>query len=593
VVDLQASKVTITAYDQDGLRLAGVSTLPTIKNTPLIFTDNIGIQKLVFTGNGNFGIDDLVGTVNPPPSVGPPTAPQNLIANAVSSTEIDLSWQPPLNNGGSPITGYTIQRSNDGITFSTIATVGPTPTSYSNTGLQPNTTYIYQVIATNAVGSSPASLSAQASTNSLVPDPPVNLLANAVSSTEIDLSWQPPLNNGGSPITGYTIYRSTSASGPFTALINVGITTTFADTGLNPASTYYYQVVAHNKAGPSKPSNTVSATTNGLPPGAPNLSASPVSTTQINLSWLAPTNIGTAITNYNIYQSSDGISFTKIIRPTSTTTSFQVTGLSPNTIYYYQVRAVNSAGEGSQSNTASATTYAIILSGAPNSLSAIPKSATEIDLTWAPPLNSGGSPISDYKIYRDDGHGGPIVFLTNVGSTNTFYHDTGLTPNTTYNYKVAAITVLGAGFPTNVVTATTKDVVASPPTVTATAISPTQIDLGITQGANSGSPVTGYQIFEDSGSGFISVITNTGSTSSQVHITGLLPNHSYSFKAQSINGAGNSADSNIATATTAPQPGEECNNNDQNNKECNNNNQNKGDKNNDQNKKDNNMLNSG
>jgi len=652
VIGLQNSNVVVTSYDATGTQLATASTVAQIRNTPLIFTNSNGIQKLVFTGSGAFGIDDLVGSVTPPPSVGPPTAPQFLVVNAVSSTEIDLSWQQPLSNGGMPITSYIIQRSDDGgKAFNTIITVGSTVTNYPNTGLQPNTTYIYQVIATNSVGSSPASIPASASTNSLIPDPPVNLVANAVSSTEIDLSWQPPANNGGTPINGYTIYRSTNAAGPFIAFINIGTSTTFADTGLNPNTTYYYQVVAHNNADASRPSNTASSTTKGLPPGAPNLSASTTSSTQINLSWQAPTNIGTSsitgyniyqssdgilftkigntgstttslqvtglspnttyyfqvkavnsvgegtpsntasaitfgipsspinlsasgvstteidlnwqpptnngglqITGYNIYQSSDGILFTKIGNTGSTTTSLQVTGLSPNTTYYFQVKAVNSVGEGTPSNTASATTNVIILPGAPNSISAITISATEIDLGWQPPLNDGGSPITDYEIFRDDGHGGPIVLLTNIGTPATSYHNTGLTPNTTYQYRVTAINGLGVGATTNIVTATTSSVVASPPTVTATAISSTQIDLGITQGANSGSLVTGYQIFEDSGSGFTSIIADTGSISSPVHITGLLPNHFYSFKAQSINGAGHSADSNTATATTLAPP---------------------------------------
>ena len=108
--------------------------------------------------------------------------------------------------------------------------------------------------------------------------------------------------------------------------------------------------------------------------------------------------------------------------------------------------------------------------------------------------------------------------------------------------------------------------IATPPTVTATAISSTQIDLGIIQGANTGSPVTGYQIFEDSGSGFTSIIADTGSTSSPVPITGLLPEHSYSFKVQSINGAGHSADSNFATATTLVAPPTDDHNDEKDNK---------------------------
>ena len=75
--------------------------------------------------------------------------PTNLSAQAVSTSQINLSWNAPSNLGGLLLTGYKIDRSsNDGSTWSTIVSnTGSTTTTYSNTGLSPSTTYTYRVSA--------------------------------------------------------------------------------------------------------------------------------------------------------------------------------------------------------------------------------------------------------------------------------------------------------------------------------------------------------------------------------------------------------------------------------------------------------------
>jgi len=90
----------------------------------------------------------------------PPVAPQpptGLTATGISTSQINLSWVSPSNNGGSAITGYKIERSTDtGSTWSTIVpNTGSTATTYSDTGLVASTTYTYRVSAINSVGTSP------------------------------------------------------------------------------------------------------------------------------------------------------------------------------------------------------------------------------------------------------------------------------------------------------------------------------------------------------------------------------------------------------------------------------------------------------
>ena len=90
------------------------------------------------------------------------------------------------------------------------------------------------------------------------PAAPSNLQVSGASSASTVLTWTDNSNNE----SGFNILRSTSASGPFIQAGSVGANITqFVDTGLNPQTTYYYQVAATNASGNSNPSNLASATT--------------------------------------------------------------------------------------------------------------------------------------------------------------------------------------------------------------------------------------------------------------------------------------------------------------------------------------------
>ena len=74
------------------------------------------------------------------------------------------------------------------------------------------------------------------------------------------MSWNAPTSNGGSPITGYRIYRETAAGGgPFPVTVGP-TTTTFTDTAVTKKVKYFYRITAVNSVGESPPSAEVNAT---------------------------------------------------------------------------------------------------------------------------------------------------------------------------------------------------------------------------------------------------------------------------------------------------------------------------------------------
>ena len=117
----------------------------------------------------------------PPPPPTTPGAPTGLAATANGPSQIDLAWTAPASTGGSAITGYKIEVSPDGSSWSDlVADTGSTDTAYAHMGLDPATTRHYRVSAINAVGTSNASDSDDTTT---APPPPYLL-----DGTEADIA---------------------------------------------------------------------------------------------------------------------------------------------------------------------------------------------------------------------------------------------------------------------------------------------------------------------------------------------------------------------------------------------------------------------
>src|SRR6266513_3860163 len=170
----------------------------------------------------------------------PPTVPSGVVGTAVSANQIGLSWNPSTDNVG--VTGYLVY---DADTGSIIATT--TTTSFTHSGLVPGslvlgTTHNYRVSAFDAVPNHSPWTDPPVSVTMLPPDTtapstPTEILVTAVSSSQINLSWNPSTDNVG--VTGYLVYDANTGS-----TIATTTTTSFTHSGLVPGTTHNYRVSA-------------------------------------------------------------------------------------------------------------------------------------------------------------------------------------------------------------------------------------------------------------------------------------------------------------------------------------------------------------
>jgi len=185
-----------------------------------------------------------VGIINPP---------DRLDYTVVSQTQITLTWRDNSSNES----GFKIERKigADGI-WTEIATLPANTTSYSNVGLVPYVQYFYRIKAYDYSHSN-NSYSNEIEVSTGIPYAPKNLVVEAVSSRQINLSWTDNSTNE----QGFRIERRRSGEASFSLVATVGAgVTNYRDTGLNPETVYYYRVAAYNKSG-REYSNTASTST--------------------------------------------------------------------------------------------------------------------------------------------------------------------------------------------------------------------------------------------------------------------------------------------------------------------------------------------
>jgi fibronectin type 3 domain-containing protein len=401
------------------------------------------LYVLAYDDAGNYGTDGgVMVTVDNSGSsqqaVSPPTS-----LTAEFGHSIDLSWTAPT---GVNVANYIVDR--DGTQIDTT-----TNTYYYDDSVNAGETYNYDVRAVDANGNVSAPSNVATASVPDTPPPATAPAAPALSGTPgskvANLSWSTS-SDGGSPITGYRIYRSTKSGGE-TLLKSVGLVTSYTDTMLSNGTHYFYEVSAVNAVGASPLSAEISVTP-ATPPSSPSPSVNANGVAGVVLTWSAPQSGGSPITGYNIYRGSTSGGET-LWANVGAVTSFTDTSVSNGTTYYYKVSAVNAVGQGALSSEKTAKRGNA--PSPPRSLTAATNSrGVGVALKWSSPSTNGGANVTGYQVYRGTASGGETL-LTTVGNVTSF-SDTSATSGALYFYVVVALNPLGASTNSNEAQATAK-----------------------------------------------------------------------------------------------------------------------------------------
>lgn len=197
------------------------------------------------------------------------------------------------------------------------------------------------------------------------PTAPENLTGSVISSTQIDMQWTAAVDDVA--VAGYRVYRSADGGNTWVMVATLGAQqTSYSASGLNPSTEYRFRVTAFDGMNnESEPSNTLILTTasgsggepvgDTTPPTKPlNLVATKMGARSIQLTWDAATD-DTGVVGYEVWRSTDGVNYTKVVEVA--TLSYVNNLLTPDTTYYFQVKAFDAAGNRSEpSEPAMATT---------------------------------------------------------------------------------------------------------------------------------------------------------------------------------------------------------------------------------------------
>jgi len=466
-----------------------------------------------------------------------PSAPIGLQAIAGDASVL-LTWDAPSFDGGTNITGYDIYRGNASGAEEYLTTV--TATNYTDEDVQNGMVYFYYIVSRNSEGAGPISNEASAAPLATPSDP---VLSAEAGNALVVLSWTVPSNDGGAPVLGYNIYRGTaSGSGEFLAM--TGNVLTFTDGGLSNGQTYWYRIKAINQAGEGAASNEVSATPATVP-GAPQDLQAMASETAITLTWVAPSaNGGSPISHYRVYliEANEAT-----LLATLGNVLTYVDGEADRGIELtYMVTAANEAGEGPGSEEATATV--IVPPTAPLNLSTVSGQGF-VMLTWEAPSDDGGSPVTQYSVYRGS-ETGTEVLLTQVGNVLSFLDDE-TTDGSIYYYFVTANNSVGESPSSNEAQASLQTTASAPATLNGTSGDGIVLLIWTPPSDDGGHPVTGYKVYRVNESGeavLLATVTGLGYTDDNVS-----NGETYAYYIVPTNAAGDGTSSDIILVTpTAP-----------------------------------------
>uniref|UniRef100_A0A8C4GZ86 Protein sidekick-1 n=1 Tax=Dicentrarchus labrax TaxID=13489 RepID=A0A8C4GZ86_DICLA len=414
----------------------------------------------------------------------PDTHPSNFTLLSATQTSLCFNWKPLPESeyNSSPGTvGYRLRvwRTDGQGEDRTEDVDGAGETSKATIeGLSPWTRYQVQIQAYNSIGPGPWSSTVAVQTAESVPSGyPVNVTADAVSSTRILLTWSAlPLAQKNGVILGYKVlYSEKDSEGPPSVQVAEGEGSMSLLLGvLQKYTVYVLQVLAYTQMGDGPPSNPLLLRTKEDVPGPPVRMVFPeVRLSSVRVVWQPPTNPNGIILGYQIsyrLDSRDPQRWTTV-EVGSNARQFTVTGLSPEQAYVFRLTARTAVGWGEEQEALVVTTERRERPQPPRKLS-VPQDGVEsrhVRLHWVTG-SSGSSPLRYFTLQvKELPSGDWSTHTADISHNVTAWTVDRLKPFTSYKFRMLSTNDVGDSVlskETEAVT-TLQDVPDEPPVILA------------------------------------------------------------------------------------------------------------------------------
>ncbi|CAH1969101.1 unnamed protein product [Acanthoscelides obtectus] len=370
-----------------------------------------------------------------------------------SANHVDLKWPEPVSDGGSPITGYIVEKKDkySPMWEKALETTSPTPMA-TVTGLVEGNVYEFRVIPVNAAGKGPASDPCKpftAKPRFLAPKIDRRYLHDVTVSAGSPLKFEANIIGEPPPTVEWRFNGSTLKNDHRTTIDNVDYNTKIAIRPVNRDDTGEYKVTASNSSGKDTHIINVTVTDKPTPPQGP-LQVSDVHKEGCKLKWKRPKDDGGTPIEYYQVEKMDPETGCWVPCGRSTEPNFEVTGLTPGHEYKFRVAAVNAEGESQplETETTIVAKNPFDEPGPPGHLKATDWDKDHVDLAWTPPKEDGGSPITGYIIEKKDKFGDWEKALE-VPSDQLKATVPDLIEGQPYQFRVRAVNAAGPGEASN------------------------------------------------------------------------------------------------------------------------------------------------
>lgn len=381
-----------------------------------------------------------------------PSAPASVTSALAPNYKLAISWRAPSDLGGTPLTGYIVQKLVAG-NWIDLASVASSVLALEADRDAMGSRMQFRVVALNAVGQSLPFTATALTVPYDKASAPTGLTATSSPSTmRTTLNWLAPASNGGSAISSYNLQFSTDNGATWKGLATAGTTSINIASPIKGVPTLY-RVSANTLGGNGALSDPVQVSLDKtVPSNVQSVSAKFATDGSITVAWLTPAdNGGEPITGYRIETLVNAV-WQQIALVGPNVRSQATTKGQPGEVQSFRVFATNVLGE-SLASSPTSITVPLVRAEAPTGLKV--DTATRVGyaiISWSAPTYLGGAKVPNYYCveYSDN-----LTTWSRITSTALSVTSSAPAKGVTRTYRVYAQTLAGAGATSEPVSVTT------------------------------------------------------------------------------------------------------------------------------------------